>query len=145
MRWIIAFVLLFAATVAFLVVGEFPELLNDYPKLRQINNELREMLGLEPTDSSYLSSRKLDEIDGILTEDAKESALRDACGDPPENPWTRPTPPTQADLDRYSLALEIWRYCARNHQKQALAPYTGQEGGKEASPAGGKLSTYEEQ
>ena len=47
MRWIIAFVLLFAATVAFLIVGEFPELLKDYPRLRQISNELRETLGLE--------------------------------------------------------------------------------------------------
>ncbi len=144
MRWIIVFVLVFAATVAFLVVGEFPQLLKDYPRLRQFNNELREMLGLEPTDSSYLSDRKLDEIDGILVQDAKESALRDACGDPPENPWTRPTPPTEADLERYSLALEIWRYCARNHQKQALAPYTGQERGKEAPAPDRKLSTYEE-
>mgnify|MGYP005836087961 FL=1 len=144
MRWIIAFVLLFAATLAFVLVGEFPEVLKDYPRLRQVNNELRQILGLDPRDGSYLSDRKLDETDGILKEDAKESALRDACGDPPENPWTRPTPPTQADLDRYSLALEIWRYCARNHQKQALAPYASQERGKGASATGGKLSTYEE-
>lgn len=145
MRQIIVFVLVFAVVVAFLVVGQFPGLLKNYPQLRQLNNQLREMLGLEPTDSSYLSGRKVDEIDGILAEDAKESALRDACGDPPENPWTRPTPPTEADLERYSLALEIWRYCARNHQKQTLAPYAGQEQGEGVDPSRRKLSTYEEQ
>lgn len=143
MRWIFVFVLVFAATVAFLVVGEFPELLKDYPQLRQLNNELRELLGLKPADRSYLPDRKLEDIDGILSEHAKEMALRDACGDPPENPWTRPTPPTEADLERYSLALEIWRYCARNHQKQTLAPYTGNEG-KGAPGSVRRLSTYEE-
>ena len=143
MRLALVFLVIATLVIGFIIVDQFPGLIEGNPELRQINNKARELLGLELWDMSYIPDQKFEDPRAVLSQQAQEDEMRAACGDPPENPWAGGTPPTEADLDRYSLALEMWRYCVRNRERQKMLPLVGSQGS--GAPSRSQLKSYEEQ
>jgi len=142
MRLALVFLVIATLIIGFLVFDQFPGLLEGHPKLRELNNKARELVGLEIRDMTYLPDKKLADPQAVLRQEAATDEMRAVCGDPPDNPWSGESPPTEVDLDRYSLALEMWRYCVRNQKKQDLLPLLGAQG-RDASSQG-RLKPYEE-
>ncbi|MEW6441558.1 MAG: hypothetical protein AB1640_11550 [bacterium] len=140
MRWVPLFLLIAAAVTGFIVFDHFPGLLEDYPRLRQINNRVRDLMGLEFRGPDLLSERELKKAGEVFPDETGAEDLLNACGEPPANPWSGQTPPGRTDLDRYSLAMEVWKYCVQKQKKQI--PLFGPQDQGHASR--GVLPTYDE-
>ena len=72
MRYVIVFVLMASAVMAFILADQFPGFLAHYPRLQEANWTVRSWLGMESPVSSRLSERKLKETDQILRQESQE-------------------------------------------------------------------------
>ena len=134
MRVVIFFVLVACAVFAFIIVDQFPGLLEGLPEVQRFNWKVRDMLGLKVPDSAFLSDSELENPEKIYRQQTDLEAVSGACGMPPENPWAGNAAPSEADIERYRLALKVWEYC----RQQAL----GDKSGASATSAGGKTGPY---
>ena len=66
MRYVIVFVLMASAVMAFILADQFPGFLAHYPRLQEANWTVRSWLGMENPRSSGLSERDLKETEQIL-------------------------------------------------------------------------------
>jgi hypothetical protein len=141
MRLILLFVIIACLVGAFMVADRFPQMLEDHPQLQRINLRVRDLLGLEVESPAFLSDSEMEVSDKILEEVSKQDKGVAACGEPPENPWSRDYPPSQADIDRYRLQVGLWEYCVQQGKGQAGADEP-RPGRKKASKH--KLAEYPE-
>ncbi len=140
MRLAIFFTLIACVIFSFIVLDHFPELLQDAPGLERLHWKARDMLGLEVQDPTFLSDSEMSDPEKIYREQANLEEVSGSCGLPPDNPWAGNTAPTEADLERYQLALKIWDYCrqqAENVKSGSPLPYAQKKAGR-------KLQDYPE-
>ena len=113
MRWVVLFIAFVALVGGFMLADQFPDLLDDYPSLRNVNSQAREWLGLEQQDPTFLSDDSLEAPTRILQEEAEAARRAAACGEPPRNPWAFDQAPTRQDIDNYYRQKEAWGECVR--------------------------------
>ena len=140
MRLAIFFTLIACGVFAFILLDHFPDLLQGAPALERLHWKTRDMLGLEVPDPTFLSDSEMADPEKIYREQASMEEVAGSCGLPPDNPWTRGIAPTEADIERYQLALRIWDYCRQRAEvgdSDSSSPY-------ERKSAGSKLQDYPE-
>jgi hypothetical protein len=71
MRYVLVFILVASAVMAFIFADHFPGFLSHYPRLQQANWTVRSWLGMPSPRTSRMSDRKLRETERILRQESQ--------------------------------------------------------------------------
>jgi len=116
-------------------------MLNGFPQLQEINCQIRDFLGMEVPDRTFLSDDVFKEPGKIFDEEKEKERAIAECGRQPENPWSADNPISEDKVQQYQEQVRIWHECLNRIKLREKTP--GVISGRRPSSKT-KLETYEE-